>query len=72
MIAGTLDPSRAQRAGRDCRAIGTLVNLDAEYKLRDNITLFGRVENLFDANYEEVFSYATPGIGAYAGLRVKL
>ena len=50
----------------------TLVNLDAEYKLRDNITLFGRVENLFDANYEEVFSYATPGIGAYAGLRVKL
>jgi vitamin B12 transporter len=48
-----------------------LVNLDAEYKLRDNVTLFGRVENLFDENYEEVFSYATPGVGAYGGVRVR-
>lgn len=48
-----------------------LVNLNAEYRLTDHVTLFGRVENLFDENYEEVFSYATPGTGAYAGVRVK-
>ena len=48
----------------------TLVNLDAEYKLSGKVTLFGRVENLFDADYEEVFSYASPGVAAYAGVRV--
>ncbi|MCW1428701.1 TonB-dependent receptor plug domain-containing protein [Novosphingobium sp. JCM 18896] len=48
-----------------------LVNLNAEYKLTGAITLFGRVENLFDENYEEVFSYATPGAAAYGGVRVK-
>jgi len=48
-----------------------LVNLNAEYRLTGNVTLFARVENLFDQDYEEVFSYATPGTGAYAGVRVK-
>jgi vitamin B12 transporter len=33
--------------------------------------LFGRVENVFDENYEDVFSYATPGIGAHAGVKVR-
>ncbi|RZK00573.1 MAG: TonB-dependent receptor [Novosphingobium sp.] len=48
-----------------------LVNLNAEYRLTGAITLFGRVENLFDEDYEEVFSYATPGASAYGGVRVK-
>jgi vitamin B12 transporter len=47
----------------------TLVNVNASYGLTDNIELFGRVENLFDEKYEEVFSYQSPGIAAYAGLR---
>ncbi len=47
----------------------TLVNLNASYDVTDNIQLFGRVENLFDEKYEEVFSYRSPGIAAYAGLR---
>jgi len=46
-----------------------LVNWNAEYKLRPNITVFGRVENLFDDRYEEVFSYATAGRAGYAGVR---
>jgi vitamin B12 transporter len=49
----------------------TLVNLAAEYRLTDKVTLFGRVENLLDEDYEEVFSYATPGTGAYGGVRVR-
>ena len=48
-----------------------LVNLNAEYRLTDGITLFGRVENLFDEDYEDVFSYANPGTAAYGGLRVR-
>lgn len=47
----------------------TLVNLNASYELTDQIQLFGRVENLLDEEYEEVFSYRAPGIAAYAGVR---
>ncbi|MEM9912789.1 MAG: TonB-dependent receptor [Pseudomonadota bacterium] len=46
-----------------------LVNLNAEYRVADNVTIFGRIENLLDEDYEEVFSFATPGRGAYAGVR---
>lgn len=49
-----------------------LVNLNAEYKLTKSISVFGRIENLFDEQYEEVFSFATPGRGAYGGFRVRL
>ena len=48
----------------------TLVNLSAQYKLNDRFSLFGRVENLFDVDYEEVFSFATPGIAGYGGVRL--
>jgi vitamin B12 transporter len=49
----------------------TLVNLSASYEVTDNIELFARAENLLDEKYEEVYSYATPGIAAYAGLRAR-
>ena len=47
-----------------------LVNLNANYKLTDNVTVFGRVENLAGEKYEEVFSYRTQGRAAYGGVRV--
>jgi vitamin B12 transporter len=50
----------------------TLVNLNASYRIGPQIELFGRVENLFDADYEEVFSFATPGRAAYGGVRLRL
>jgi vitamin B12 transporter len=34
-------------------------------------TAYVRAENLFDAHYEEVFSYRAPGFAAYAGLRMR-
>jgi len=49
-----------------------LVNVAASYKLDDNFELFGRVENLLDQDYEEVFGYSTAPISAYGGLRVTL
>ena len=49
-----------------------LVTLAAEYRLTDNIVLFGRIENALDEDYEEVFSFRSQGIGAYGGLRVSL
>ena len=47
----------------------TLVNLGADYRLTRKLQLYGRIENLFDARYEEVFSFREPGRAAYVGLR---
>ena len=48
-----------------------LVNLAAEYQLTDRFAIYGRVENLFAEDYEEVFSFATPGRAAYGGIRAR-
>ena len=48
-----------------------LVNLNADYKLTPAVSLFARVENLLDEQYEEVFSFATSGRAAYAGVRAR-
>ena len=34
--------------------------------------LFGRIENLFDVDYEEIYGFGTPGISAYGGVRFKI
>ena len=47
----------------------TLVNVAAEHRLTDTVTLTGRIENLLDADYQELDGYATPGVTAYVGLR---
>jgi vitamin B12 transporter len=49
-----------------------LVNLNAEYKITPTISIFGRVENALNEDYEEIFSFATPGRAAYGGVRVRL
>lgn len=49
----------------------TLARIGASYQLTDTIELYGRVENVFDTDYEEVLTYATPGQAAYVGLRFK-
>lgn len=49
-----------------------VVNLRASYELTKNITAFGRLENLFDRDYQEVRGYRTPGRSVYVGLRGNL
>jgi len=41
------------------------------YDISENTTLFARAENLFDARYEEIYSYRAQPFAAFAGLRVK-
>jgi vitamin B12 transporter len=48
----------------------TLVNLAAEYKATDKVTVFGRVDNLFDKRWENPVGYLAPGFGAFGGIRV--
>jgi vitamin B12 transporter len=48
----------------------TLVTVAGRWEVRSGITLFARVENLLDEEYEEVFGFAQPGISAFGGVRV--
>jgi vitamin B12 transporter len=50
----------------------TLVNLGADYRINERWQVYGRVENLFDTDYQEVFSFLSPGRGFYAGVRAYL
>ena len=62
---------------QDFDAIGNIVklsdyitlNLSGSLRLNDAWELFGRVDNLTDSDYENVFSFATAGISGYAGVR---
>lgn len=46
----------------------TLVSLRGSYQVNETLRLFGRVENLLDEDYQDVFGYATTGIGVFAGV----
>ena len=48
-----------------------LATLSAEVPLTDRIGLTGRVENLLDEDYQDVFGFETQGIGAHAGVRLQ-
>ena len=48
----------------------TTVNLAANYAATDRITLFGRIDNLFNVNYEDPSGYLRPGFGIFAGVKV--
>lgn len=47
------------------------VNLAAEYEINPHVSLFGRLTNLTDEKYSEVFGFPALGGGAYGGLRVR-
>ena len=57
----------------------TPVTLDAyttvggiiSYDVTPTTTAYVRAENIFDSQYEEVFSYRAQGFAAYAGLRAR-
>jgi vitamin B12 transporter len=48
----------------------TLVTLAGAYNVSKSVQLFGRIENLLDQDYEEVWSAQSPGIGFFAGVRM--
>jgi vitamin B12 transporter len=47
-----------------------LVNASVSYKLQPGVELFGRVENLFDQRYQEVFGFEAAPITAFAGIKL--
>lgn len=49
-----------------------LLDLRASIPLGPRFEIYGRVENVFDADYETAYGYSTNARAAYAGIRVKL
>ncbi|MDX2144752.1 MAG: TonB-dependent receptor [Rhodospirillaceae bacterium] len=49
-----------------------LATLSASYRMTSDVELTARVDNLFDENYEQLFSYNSTGIGAYVGVKMRL
>ena len=47
-------------------------DLTASYSLSERVELFGRVENALNQDYQDVFGFSNPGIGAYAGVKIRL
>jgi len=47
-----------------------LVNIAAAYKVEPGVEIYGRVNNLLDQKFEEVFGYNEAGIAAFAGVRL--
>jgi vitamin B12 transporter len=48
-----------------------LAELRASYPVTERIDFYGRIENLFDEQYETIFRFGTPGRAAYAGVRLR-
>jgi vitamin B12 transporter len=49
----------------------TLVNFNARARLADGINAFARVENLLGEDYEQVFSFVSPGRSAVVGVEAR-
>lgn len=49
----------------------SLVNLSGNYLITKWLTAFARVDNLFNAHYEEVGGFNTPGFSVFGGVKIK-
>jgi vitamin B12 transporter len=48
----------------------TLVNIATKYNITKQIQLFGRIENLLNRKYQDVYGYGTPGFSMYGGVKI--
>ncbi len=49
-----------------------LVNLAASWAASEHLTVYARIDNLLDEQYEELFSFRSPGRTGYLGVRLNL
>jgi vitamin B12 transporter len=48
----------------------TVVNLAADYKINDQVKIFGRIDNLFNLHYQNPTGFLQPGFGIFGGVRL--
>ncbi len=49
----------------------SFVNVAAEYQVNPHLSLFGRIDNLTNEHYSEVFGFPALGLAAYGGVKVR-
>ncbi len=49
-----------------------VVTISGAWHVTPKVDITGRIENAFDATYQDVFAYRTPGLTAHAGVRFRL
>lgn len=49
----------------------TRVDVTGSYDLNEQIELFGRIENLFDEEYQQILGYGTPDLSGSFGIRLR-
>ncbi|MGI9203823.1 MAG: TonB-dependent receptor plug domain-containing protein [Woeseiaceae bacterium] len=49
----------------------TRVDVAGRYRLNEQIELYGRVENMFDQDYQQVLGYGTPGVSGHVGAQFR-
>ena len=49
----------------------SFVNIAAEYEVNPHLSLFGRIDNLTNEHYSEVFGFPALGRAAYGGVKVR-
>jgi vitamin B12 transporter len=47
------------------------VNFAAEYEINSHMSIFGRIDNLTDEHYAEVFGFPALGRAASAGVKLR-
>jgi len=50
----------------------TLVNVSASYRIFTNLDIYGRIDNLFNTAYEEIYGYGVPALSGYLGFKLIL
>lgn len=48
----------------------TLVNIAAQFNVLNWLTVTGRVDNLLNVDYEDIYGYATPSVSGNAGVKI--
>ncbi|MEM7329171.1 MAG: TonB-dependent receptor [Pseudomonadota bacterium] len=49
----------------------TRVDLAGSYEISETVELFGRIENLFDEDYQQILGYGTPDLSGSLGIRLR-
>ncbi len=48
----------------------TLLNLAGSYDVNKHLQVFGRIDNLLNKQYQEIYGYGTSGVAGYGGVKV--
>ncbi len=69
LYTGKMQDSEFITPGRITLRNSFVMNTGGDYQVTDQFKLYGRVENLFDSDHEEVFGYNTQGVTGFMGVK---